>query len=418
LLRWSQLRRRVSTPQPRPTGWSDRWYVSDVDLGPGIITDAASIVDGKPNYLGRVQPYAVYVPKSYSPKRPAPLTFLLHSLTQNHNQYAATTPHFSQLACEDRHSICVTTLGRGPDGNYYDDAELDFWQVWHEVAAAYRLNPDRTVIAGYSMGGIGTNQIAMGHPDLFARAVTLAGAVGDVPSLRNLRWVPTYLAGGAEDELVPVTVERAEATALGKLGDRYRWLLYPALDHVAYELADSFADAAKFMGHARRVINPGRFAFTWVPRNTAQAFAQRATTGGGLSWTQLPKLGVGTTGDYWVRHLKARHTAGDASLTAFSGERPMRSVTTHSTHKVAVKDGPEPGFASTLTWTRGARPHRRAVIRLHLSNVGSLRVLLRAAGFRHEPGIARITTNGPTTIRLGRRTVHVTKGVHVVRFEA
>src|SRR5262249_13913024 len=132
VVRWPDLARRVTTPQPTPTGWSDRWYVSDVDLGPGIVTDAASLNDVAPNYLGRVQPYAVYLPNADAPRGGWPLTFLLHSSLQNHNQYAATTPRFTRLACENRRSICVTTLGRGPDGNYWDYAELDFWQVWHE----------------------------------------------------------------------------------------------------------------------------------------------------------------------------------------------------------------------------------------------------------------------------------------------
>jgi hypothetical protein len=281
------------------------------------------------------------------------------------------------------------------------------------------LNPNRTVVSGYSMGGIGTNQLAMAHPDLFARAVTLAGGVGNVPSLRNLRWVPLYLAGGAEDELVPATVQKAEADALGALGQRYRWLLYPLMDHVVYELADSFADAANFMGHARRTVHPGRFGFTWEPRNTQQAFKDRASSGGGISWTQLPKLGVGTTGDYWLRHLRARHKAQVASLRAFSGERPDRKVTTHTSHKVAVNNGPEPGLASSLTWTRGARPPRRPVLRLHLRNVRSLRVRLHAAGFRHgRAGVLHVTTDGPAVVRLGHRRVHVAKGSHDVPFVA
>jgi hypothetical protein len=270
------------------------------------------------------------------------------------------------------------------------------------------------------MGGIGTNEIAMAHPDLFARAVTLAGAVGDVASLRNLRWVPTYLAGGAEDELVPVSVQRAQANALEALGDRYRWLLYPTIDHVAYELADSFKDAARFMGQSRRAVNPGRFSYTWVPHDTASAFPSGSTGPGGFRWTERRRLGVGTTGDYWLRQLRARdRKAASASLGAFSGERPMRAVKTHVSHSVDVKDGPEPGVASTLTWTRGPRAHRKPVIRLQLQNVRSLRVLLHAAGFHAgRSGTLHVTTDGPTTIRLGHRHVHVGKGPHVVRFKA
>jgi hypothetical protein len=231
--------------------------------------------------------------------------------------------------------------------------------------------------------------------------------------------VPTYLAGGAEDELVPVTVERAEADTLGALGDRYRWLLYPAIDHVSYELADSFADAARFMGNAGRVIDPGHFDFTWVPSNSGDSFSTRAVTGGGLSWTQLPRYGVGTTGDYWLRDLVARHHGNDASVSAYSGERPHRSVTTHTATAVDATDGPEPGLATSLTWTRSAPSHRHRVIRLRLVNVRSLRVLLGGAGFRAgRNGRLRVTTDGPTTLRIGDTTVHLTRGSHVIALRA
>jgi hypothetical protein len=419
VIRWGELARQVRTQPLQPPGWSDRWYVSAVKLGDGLLTDPSTITDGQPNYLGRVQPYAVYVPRSYRPSRPAPLTFLLHSLTQNHNQYAATTPNFTRQACEQRHSICVTTLGRGPDGNYFDYAELDYWQAWHAAAEAFALDPDRTILSGYSMGGIGTNQLAMAHPDLYARAVSLAGGVGDVPPLANLRWVPTYLAGGTADELVPVPVQQSEADALGALGLRYRWLVWAVMDHVVFELADSFADAAAYMGAAKRVRNPGQFSYTWYPRNSEQAFSDRAATGGGVSWTQLPKYGVGTTGAYWVRHLEARSTKHMARIDAKSGMRPDRAVTTHSTQGIAVTGGPGPGVASQLTWTRGKRPNARPTILLKLANVGSLTLLLRDAGFRKgQRGTLRVTTGGPTAIYLGGRVVYLGKGQSTVHFRA
>ena len=416
LVRWSDLAHRDHTSPPTPTGWSDRWYVSAVSLGPGIVTGPSTIIDNQPNYLGRIQPYGVYIPKSYRPGHRTPLTFLLHSLTQNHNQYAATTPNFSKLACEDRHSICVTTLGRGPDGDYINSAELDFWQVWHEVAATYTLDPERTLLCGYSMGGLGTNQLAMAHPDLFAKAVTLAGAVGNVPSLANLRWIPTYLAGGVADELVPLPVEMAEANGLAALGDRYRWVIYPAVDHVAFELADSFADAAKFMGDAKRVRNPGRFSYSWYPSNGGGLSANQLT-GGGISWTQLPQYGVGTTGDYWLRDLSARSLTKYATVNADSGMRPDRWVSTHPSRNIAV-DGPGPGLATQLTWTRGKRPAKRPVITLRLTDVDRVRVLPRAAGFSAgQPGTIRVVTDGPVALIVGdRKAVLMGKGKTTVHF--
>lgn len=408
VLRWRQLARHRRTAQPRPSGWSDRWYVSAVDLGPGVLTAMATITDGRPNYLGRVQPYAVYVPRSYRPGHPAPLTFLLHSLFQNHNQYAATTPRLTSLACEARHSICVSPFGRGPDGHYFDSAELDFWQVWHAVAQSYSLDPNRTVLAGYSMGGMGSAQLAMEHPDLFARAITLAGAVGDAAQLRNLRWVPVYLSGGLSDELVPVSVQRAEAAALGALGDRFRWLVYFAVDHVAFELSDAFTDAARYMRGAHRAINPGRFSFTWTPHNEQAARANGLASGSGISTTQLPRYGVGTTGDYWVRRLQARHRNRAARVTAYSGMRPVRGIRTQTTRRTVIAGGPGPGIATELTWNRTTMPRKRRLIRLRLTNVRSLRLVLHAAGFpAGDRGLLRIITDGPVRVRLGTRTIRL-----------
>jgi poly(3-hydroxybutyrate) depolymerase len=419
LVSWRALRHRRTTRQPRPVGWSDRWYVSAIAPGSGVITDPASVSDGKANYLGRVQPYAVYVPKSYSPRRPAPLTFLLHSSNQNHNQYAATTPHFTHQACEQRHSICVSPLGRGPDGVYYDSAELDFWQVWHAVAAAYRLSPNRTVLSGYSMGGIGANQLAMEHPDLFARSVTLAGGVGDIPALANLRWVPTYLAGGAEDELVPVTLQAGEAGGLGKLGDRFRWVVVSAIDHVSYELADSFADAVRYMGSARRVHNPATIHFTWTPTDTPPPGGVSVESPPGIGWTQRPRLGVGTTGAYWLRRLRARDRHHDASITAHSRRRPARSITTHLSQRVDPGFAPEPATVTTQTWTRGPRSHRSSTLHLRLTNVRSLRILLGSAGFAPHSRVRLVVrSDGPSRLKAGSHNLHVHRGRQVVTFRA
>jgi dienelactone hydrolase len=383
---WSDLAARRTTPEAAPRGWSDRWYVSSIDLGPGERVDPGAIADGKPNYLGRVQPYAVYVPASYEPGRPAPLTFLLHSLTQNHNQYAATTPKFTQEACEARRSICVTTLGRGPSGNFLNEAELDFWEVWNRVATTYSLDPDRTVIAGYSMGGFGANRVAMAHPDLFARSVLLAGAAGgNQPGLDNLRWVPTYLAGGAADELVPVTDEIAQAQALDARGFRYRYLLYPAEDHVAFELQDGFADAAQYMGAAVRQGHPGHVTYRWSTADDRPAF------------------GIGTTGAYWLRDLRPRVAGGEAVVDAVSAANPDPAVTDQRSHDVLVPGDPTPAVVTQLTWQVGAAPDRRPAITMSLGNVGALTVRLSDAGVRPgEACLIDVGTDGPVTVTFVR----------------
>src|SRR5437763_3558992 len=210
--------------------------------------------DYRPNFLGRVQPYGIYVPTNYNPSRQAwPLTWVLHSYSNGQNEYGARDPNLLHDACEVRDSICATTLGRGPDGWYLDEAELDFWEVWNRISASYRLDADRTVISGYSMGGFGTYRLALGHPDLFARALTLSGAVicgvrvapgvdlpgttthcmrdGDTaPFVPNARWLPLVISRGAVDELVPIGGTTDQVSRFDAAGLRYRDVLWLAED--------------------------------------------------------------------------------------------------------------------------------------------------------------------------------------------
>ena len=155
------------------------------------------------------------------------LTLLLHSLDANYNQFLASNNQ-SQFGERGPGSIVITAEGRGPDGWYYDYAGADTFEVWADVAARYRLDPDWTAIAGYSMGGYGTYKFATQFPDLFAKAQPTVGPPGlgiwAPPSdpqpggaqsntnrmLGSVRNIPFLMWNAAQDELVPVA-ERAGA---------------------------------------------------------------------------------------------------------------------------------------------------------------------------------------------------------------
>ena len=135
-VQWSALAARQATPEPLVKGYSNRWYVTDLHLGQGVVPNSGNASgDVRPNYLGRVQPYAVYVPTGYTGGTATPLTWIEHSLSVNYNQYGALDPQQLQQECEQRGSICATTEGFGPDGWYQDEAQHDFFQVWRRAGA-------------------------------------------------------------------------------------------------------------------------------------------------------------------------------------------------------------------------------------------------------------------------------------------
>ena len=374
--------------QPLRRGWSNRWYVSSIELGQGRVKELEGNVDNQPNYLGRVQPYAVYVPTGYDPAWRTSLTWLLHSLTINHNQYSATMPDLVRLACEERTSICATTLGRGPDGFYRGAAELDFWEVWRTLDRTYTLHPDRTAIGGFSMGGFGTFNLALDHPDAFSAMVILASAANeDLPRLRNARWLPYYHAHGTLDELVPYTEEAVPTIEeLDRLGQRYVFDTYPNKDHIGWSLEDGNDEAGKWLQRVRpdRRARPGRIDYRWFPREVNR------------------RWGIGATGAWWIRRVVARdNTADSARIRAVSLALPERPVTVIRSTREFVDDNGSAVQRQRLRWKTGPRPQRRQRMTLRLTNVDRLRVRLREAKVDVSRRFVLVaTTDGPVTVRL------------------
>src|SRR6185312_6071712 len=177
---FSKLARRVNDDSGVPkTGPMDRILAShfETEQGTDYSTTCQSAASCKGELRGQLQPYAIYVPRTAPPSSGYGMTLLLHSLGANYNQYLSTRNQ-SQIGERGPGSIVITPEGRGPDGWYYDYAGADTFEVWADVAAHYKLDPDWTSISGYSMGGYGTYKFATQYPDLFAKGQPVVGPPG------------------------------------------------------------------------------------------------------------------------------------------------------------------------------------------------------------------------------------------------
>lgn len=415
---WSQLAAKATVAAPDVYGYSDRWYETPLDLssyGAGVIPAAGTAYTG-PTYLSRIQPYAVYVPSGYSfsDPRPTPLTWILHSLGENLNQYGALDP--SQLAevCQDRDSICATTEGFSDGQWYYAEAEVDFWDVWHQLALSYDLDPDATTISGYSMGGWASYKLPEEYPDVFAEAEPLEGPVicglrvygsvegyaggtqctsdGDsTPLLVNLRWIPYVMTCGGIDELVPVTGCDTQAQDIESLGYRVDEFLYPTEDHLVYATQNDFGppDAALAHPPADRELDPGSFTFVWYPNLDS---GPSGIDGAGAAGE------IGPSRDYWVSGLSARQSApGDtATLVADDAAIPDPAVTASASITPGPSASPTPYVESSESWALGAIPRPAQTLSLTLTNVAGATVDATAAGL--TCAAVTVDTDGPTDL--------------------
>ncbi len=384
---WDDLLAGRSDPEPLVHGDSNRWYVSTREFGQGIVGTPESVRDDAANYLGRVQPYAVHVPTTYDGSAPVPLTWLLHSYVINHNQYLSTAPSFVQQACEDRGSICAMPLGRGPDGFYAAEAELDFWEVWRAVADGYRLDPERTVMGGYSMGGFGTIRFIENHPHLFAGAFLIAASPeGRYEGLENTRAIPYYHAHGAQDQLVQVNEAFDTIARLDELGHRYTFDLYPGEDHVAWSLKDNFGDAGEWLKAADLVRDR-------APRDVIFGFDPAEVD---------DDLGIGPRGAYWLTTVIARDVAQRARVAATAASLPGDEVVLDRATTQRPDGQPSPAQRQTLAWTSPTALPVEPSVALDLGNVSVVVLDVAAAGLDVSASGAEVLvdTDGTAELRL------------------
>ncbi len=243
-----QLVAGTSDPRSLQRGAFTRNYVPTLKIGEGRVGQERYGQSASADvYRGTVQPYSVYVPKTYDPTKKNPVILLLHCLTCWHTVYdVADLP--VELA-ESRGALIVTPFGYGEGGHYEAEAQKDAFEVLSDVSRRYSVDQERLYLTGMSMGSLGTYRLGALFPDLWARLLAVESyttpfcvtATPRTPGCQlafnyldvfgNYRNVPVGITQGAIDELTPVTGGREFADTLTRAGYRFRYWEWPNRTH-------------------------------------------------------------------------------------------------------------------------------------------------------------------------------------------
>jgi len=221
---------------------------------------------------GTLQPYALYVPPGYDARKPWPLIVALHGAFSDHrhnlrrvfgldNRPGETDAEASrnELPLPDVPALVVSPYGRGELMGYDGLGGEDVMRVLQDVRRAYHVDPERISLTGLSMGGGGTWQIGLRHPELFAALAPVCGitdyrrmvrpadaALYDLPLIdalsppaiaENAAHLRVLIFHGDKDPVVPVADSRRMVDryrALGWLGKNVRYTEYAGVDHAAW----------------------------------------------------------------------------------------------------------------------------------------------------------------------------------------
>lgn len=332
-------------------GLQSRIYRSPVSYiaGEGIgswdyyIDENTSFPSGTDHYQGLYLPYILNVPAEYlNSDKAFPLVPLLHGLKGNHLSFVE--PY--QNGTMTYPALTAMPTGAAGDSFYVAEGTIDVLATIDDMKSNFRVDDDRVILSGVSMGGQGVYSISTHLPDHFAVAVPIIGtgsalAHRDVPIeliseqrfkterfqgssgrelIANAFNLPYRAINGAIDPIVNVSwvvqdTERAVGAGndfrLSLFTNRQHEVVFEHLDATFHQILNRCQLANPPAGCAPdleetiyfRDINPAKVVFKITPHH------------------YFPALGLIYNKAYWVSGLEIRdlvNTGDSGIITATS----------------------------------------------------------------------------------------------------
>ena len=286
-------------------------------------------------YSGRLQPYEMYIPQMAPPASGYGLTLDLHSADAS---YARWIGQDRQVEMGERGtgSIVITPFGRGLRGGYTGQSGADVFEVWHDVASRYKIDPQYVSLAGVSMGTMGMFKFAGQYPDLFA---AMAGSVGcpSDPILANHSLVAVFVHTGDVDTTTNCHPGNAVLEKWLATNQTYQWWNFLNQPHPFSSRPKTWQPFADFLG--MRKLAP-------VPSHVVYAVN---------SDMDQPEFGLNTDHAYWLSGVTLRDLNHRLPSTPDQrAQTPPYGIVDAVSHGMGVGDPvPNPVVKSSGTYNFG-----------------------------------------------------------------
>ncbi len=182
----------------------------------------------------------VTTPEGFDPKKESlPIIFFLHGAGERGDDLSYVTRHgipkyFS--ADPDYHGLRVITVSpQCPAYTVWNDISIQLFDFIEDTVKKYNADKSKVAISGISMGGFGTWELLISHPDYFAAAVPVCGGGMNwrVPKIKT----PIKVFHGTCDDVVPVCYSQYMHDAVNSRGGHAEIKLYPQVGHNSWDLA-------------------------------------------------------------------------------------------------------------------------------------------------------------------------------------
>lgn len=416
------MRQGATRRQQVGPGRHERVYTSRYKIGAGEGT-TTTCIPGRGNGgifpaaaqkfcdLGVYQPFSIYVPKQRGPHG---LQLTLHGSGGSFNDLFGVAQFGDRL-----NRVLVAPEARGPDGYGSDLSERDILDVIADVKRNYPIDPDEVIASGSSQGGYIAYRLGMLYPHVFAGVIAwsphtgnwfnnpihppgpltfTAGSVGNVIDfVGNLRSVPTVMAQGFTDFIVPPSSTMAMEEQFAASDNIYSWHMLAVGGHFTQVQLGDFAWEAAASAGWRRVTNPPRVTY-----RTARFLGNE-------------DYGIRHDRAYWVSRIRPasddRYSDVDLSTHACGGSIPTTTTGTSVDLPEGAENYPAPWLVRYRKATGSRQLPKRALLDGVLTNTASLHIDAKATCLAGRPFAYDLRSDTPVRITLSDgRAIDLPKG--------
>jgi predicted peptidase len=201
--------------------------------------------------------YQVFVPDDWSPRQKWPIILFLHGAGERGSDgLIQTEVGIGEAIRKGRARFpAIIVMPQCAKDNWWTTPKMEDVALASLAAATkeFKGDPSRTYLTGISMGGYGTWDIAMHHPNTFAAIVPVCGGITASPSLKQK--YPELAKKAYADE------PKSYAEVAGKIGKTPVWIFHGADDP------------------------------TVSPENSRKMFAALKAEDGNVHYTEYPGIG-------------------------------------------------------------------------------------------------------------------------------
>jgi len=197
--------------------------------------------------------YTVYVPEDYDPSKTYPAILFLHGAGERGDDGITPTQVGLGPAIVQRGGVPAIVIFPQARETWRADSEdaKAALKALDDASAAYKIDPDRVILTGLSMGGMGSWSLAAAHPNKFAAIVPVCGP-GRLEDVSKYKGLPIRAFVGDADSPRLHLGMRSMIEALREAGEQPGYTEYRDVGHNSWDRAYNDPELIDWMLSQRR----------------------------------------------------------------------------------------------------------------------------------------------------------------------